>query len=296
MSPLSLRSVGRTRRRLALGAAVAASCTALAGCSAEPLELAGLGVGPLRTTWDVGSCHRLEQLEETDPVFLSDTSPAVPCTEPHQSETFAVEPLTGPVAAAKERPSPEILQRALQGVCSWEAMGTWLGEQTPDIIRDISVLQYVPSVTEWKAGVRKIRCDALIGPRSTAGVAAISRSLAGIIRTPDAARFRVCRFGYVEVSCDQPHNAELAYPYIKFTDAALKANDRQAMLARIEKACAPIVAAYAGEPLAGLRGYTLDPELPADDMHPDSRVGHCWINAGSTRIVTGTVRRAGGAA
>lgn len=278
-------------------ATAAACCAALAGCSADAVELAGLGVGPLRTTWDVGSCHRLDQPEETDPVFLSDTSPAVPCTAPHQSETFAVEQLTGAVAAAKERPGPETLQQALRGVCSWQEMGDWLGEQTPDIIRDISVAQYVPSVAEWRAGVRTVRCDAVIGPRTTAAAPTISRSLRGIVRTADAVRFRVCRLGYVEVTCDQLHDGELAYPYVKFTDAELRANDRTAMLAKVEKACGGIVTAYLGEPLSRLHGYTLSPELPKNEFHPDSRVGHCWISpSGAMPTVLGTVRRAGGAA
>lgn len=284
-------------RPLLLAALTTACSVLLAGCSTDAIELAGLGAGPLTTTWDVGSCHRLDQLEETDPVFLSDTSPAVPCTAPHESETFAVLPLTGPAAAAKERPSPEILQRDLQGVCSWAAMGDWLGEQKPDIIRDISVQQYVPSVTEWRAGVREVRCDALIGPRDTLHIASISRSLKGIVATSAGARFRVCRFGFVEVTCDRLHEDELAYPYIPFTDAELKANDRKAMLAKVDKACGPIVTAYLGEPVAKLHGYTFTPQLPADQIAPDSRVGHCWIStAGTAHLVTGSVRRAGGSA
>jgi hypothetical protein len=275
----------------------AVCCAALAGCSTAAIELAGLGAGPLTTTWEVGSCHRLDQPEETDPVFLSDTSPAVSCTAPHQSETFAVLPLTGPAAAAKERPSPEILQRDLRGACGWAAMGDWLGEQKPDIIRDISVQQYVPSVAEWRAGVREIRCDALIGPRTTWRIAAISRSLKGIVLTPDAARFRVCQIGYVEVTCDRPHQSELAYPYIRFTDAELKADDHKEMLAKVQKACAGVVTAYLGEPIAKLTGYTFTPELPGDNIHPDSRVGHCWISIAATgHLATGSVRRAGGAA
>jgi hypothetical protein len=176
-------------------------------------------------------------------------------------------------------------------------MGDWLGEQKPDIIRDISVQQYVPSVTEWRAGVRKVRCDALIGPRDTLRIAAISRSLKGIVLTPDAARFRVCQIGYVEVTCDRLHGSELAYPYVPFTDVELKANDRDKMLAKVQKACAGIVTAYVGEPMAKLSGYAFTPELPGDDIHPDSRVGHCWISTAATgHLVTGTVRRAGGAA
>jgi hypothetical protein len=69
------------------------------------------------------------------------------------------------------------------------------------------------------------------------------------------------------------------------------------MLAKVKQACSGIVAAYLGEPLDRLHGYSLSPELPENEYNPDSRVGHCWISpAGSMPTVTGTVRRAGGAA
>lgn len=287
-----------TSRRRWLGALAAGfCCTALAGCSTDAIELAGLGAGPLRTAWDVGSCHRLDQLQQTDVVVMSDTSPAVPCDGPHQSETFAALPLTGAAAAGKERPSPETLQRELRGVCSAAAMGEWLGEQAPDAIRDITVQQWLPSVTEWRAGVREIRCDALVGPRDSLRVGTISRSLRGIVLSPDAARFRICQMGYVEVTCEKPHQSELAYPVVPFTAAELAADDRKAMLAKLGKACPGIVKAYLGEPVAKLSGYALDPEPPGSTVHPDSRVGRCWISpVGVSKLVTGSVRRAGGAA
>jgi hypothetical protein len=286
-----------TSRRRWLGALSAGfCCAALAGCSTDAIELAGLGAGPLRTTWDVGSCHRLDQLEQTGAVVMADTSPAVPCTEPHQSETFAVLPLTGAAAAPKERPSPEILQRELRGVCGAAVMGEWLGEQAPDAIRDISVQQWLPSVAEWRAGVREIRCDALIGPRDTLRVATISRSLRGIVGTPDSARFRVCQMGYIELTCEKPHQSELAYPLVQFTAAELAANDRKAELAKVDKACQGIVKTYLGEPIAKLSGYALDPEPPGSTVHPDSQVGRCWIGpVGVSKLATGSVRRAGGA-
>ncbi len=270
----------------------AASTVALSGCSLPPLEHVGMGVGSYRTTWTVGSCHRLDQPVETDPMFASDTSPAVPCTSPHQSETFADAPITGAVARPAQRPSPLWLESALTGACSWQRMGDYLGDQAPDITQDVVVLQIVPSVDEWKAGVREVRCDALIGPRTSASVATISQSLRGIVRTPAAARFRVCRLGDDHVPCDGLHNTELVYPYIPFTDAQLAA-DYGTKLARMTAACKAEVAAYVGAPLARRPDLVLRPELPGDYPDTDSRAGRCWVAPASGMSVTGSVRRTG---
>lgn len=283
-----------TLRRAAfpvLGLGVAA----LTVLSVPSLEYVGMGVGSYTTTWTVGSCHRLDQLVETDPVYASDTSPAVPCTSPHQSETFAVVPITGPVARQAERPSPLWLESALRGACDWGVMADYLGDEPPDITRDIVVLQIVPSVPEWQAGVRRVRCDALIGPRTTEAVATISRSLRGIVRTAAATRFRVCRLGDTETACDGLHTAELVNPYVKFTDAELK-RDHAYLLAKVRRACAGLVAAYLGGPLSSRPGFVLRPELPGDYPNPDSRIGRCWIGPANGLPVTGSVRQVAGLA
>src|SRR5947199_359762 len=81
-----------------------------------------------------------------------------------------------------------------------------------------------PAMEHVGMGVGRVRCDEPLGPRTTQSVATISRSLRGILRSPTASRFRVCRLGYTEVPCDGLHTAELVYPYIKFTGAELKRN------------------------------------------------------------------------
>jgi hypothetical protein len=272
--------------------AAAVAVMAVSGCSVPAFEHVGMGVGTYTTTWTIGSCHRLDQLVETDPMFSSDTSPAVSCASPHESETFAVVPITGAVARQAQRPSPLWLETALRTACSWQQMGAFLGDQTPDITRDIVVLQIVPSVPEWRAGVRRVRCDALIGPRTAESVASISRTLRGIVLTPAATRFRVCRLGYDEVPCDGLHTAELVYPYVKFTDADL-AESQAVKLAKVTQACQAEVAAYIGAPLARRPDLELEPELPGDYPHTDSRVGHCWVGPANGLSATGSVRRTG---
>jgi hypothetical protein len=140
--------------------------------------------------------------------------------------------------------------------------------------------------------VREVRCDALIGPRTTASVASISQSLHGIIGGLGAVRFRVCRLGYDEVPCSGLHNAELVYPYVPFSDAQL-AGDHASKLARVLSACKADVAAYIGAPLSRRPDLILQPELPGDYPDTDSRAGKCWVAPASELPVTGSVRRTG---
>lgn len=293
------RSVLRARAgALALAAVVAAGAS---GCSVPSIQRVGLGMGLSRvgmgagsykTTWTVGSCHRLDQLTETDPVYNSDTSPAVPCTGPHESETFAVVPITGAVARPASRPSPEWLQSALAGACSPQMLAGFLGEQNVDAPDDVSVLQIVPSVPEWRAGVRKVRCDVLVGPRTTESVASVTRSLAGILTTTAGARFRTCRLGGIDLPCDGLHTEELVNPPVAFTDAELAKGQAYA-IAKVAKACDAEIAAYVGAPLAERPDLKLFPEQPGDPQNSAGQAGRCWVGPADGLSITGSVRRTG---
>jgi hypothetical protein len=205
-------------------------------------------------------------------------------------------PITGPVAAPDQRPSPLWLVRALAGACSWPALGAYLGAEDVDIFRDIVPLQILPSDDEWRSGVRQVRCDALVGPRTTASIASVAQPLKRILRTAAGARFRVCSFGDVELTCDQPHHWELVYPYVKFTAAELKAG-RTAKAAEVAEACGGRVATYLGAPLATRPELTLYPEPPpGDGPHVGTVSGFCWIGLkNQAKLVTGTLRAIGGA-
>ncbi len=282
---------GASRRACGVLLAALGALT-LSACGSLNMEHVGMGVGSYKTTWTVGSCHRLDQLIETDLMYASDTSPPVPCNTPHQSETYADVPITGAVARQAQRPSPLWLQAALTGACSWSKMADYLGDQAPDITRDIVVLQIVPSVPEWRAGVRRVRCDTLIGPRTTQSLATISEPLRNVIALTPAAQFRVCRLGYTEVPCNGLHTAELVYPYVKFTAAEL-ARDRTYKLEKVTNACRGEVAAYIGVPLSRRPDLVLQPEAPGDYPHRDGVAGYCWVAQVNGVPVTGSLRRSG---
>jgi hypothetical protein len=252
------------------------------GCSVGSLRYVGMGIGDYTTTWTVGSCHRLDQPEEVDPVFPSDTSPAVPCDTPHESETYAVVPLTGAVAKQAHRPSPLWLERALTGACSWNAMTGYLGAKPLDALQDVGILQILPSEPEWERGVRQIRCDVLLGPRTSASVASASVPLHEILAGPAGDRFRVCRTGYQQVGCDQPHEAELINAWIKFTTAQLAKQTAKQQTHRIAAFCAPYFARYLGAPADRASHVVL--------AVTGKQVGQCWLTDAKGRAWSGSLR------
>ena len=282
--------VRRTARAVLLAAVAVAVSAAASGCSVESLRYVGMGVGDYTTTWVTGSCHRLDQLEETDPVFPSDTSPPVPCDTSHESETYAVIPLTGQVAEQPRRPSPLWLERALNGACSWSALTAYLGAGPLDALRDVGVLQILPSEPEWERGVRLIRCDVLLGPRTSAGVASVSRPLRSILAGPDGDRFRVCRAAGQEVGCDQPHDAELINAWIKFTPAQLAAGTTRQQARKVLTFCQGYVGQYLGASPSKGSNIVLSAGLPQDPPNPGKRVGQCWLADAKGRAWTGSLR------
>ena len=274
-----------------------AACAALlltSGCSASVASWrnVGMGTGDFTTTWTIGSCHRLDQLEETDPMFPSDTSPAVPCDSSHESETYAVVPITGAIAAQPQRPSPLWLQQTLAGACSWNAMVAYLGGQSLDALQNVQVLQITPSVPEWERGVRKVRCDALIGPRTSAGVNSVSRPLRGILRQPAGDEFRVCRFDGQEIGCDRPHDAELINAWTKLRAAKPSRRTTAAETAEVLAFCRPKAQAFLGGPLAKHPRVVLYPGLPPQSPAAGTMaLGQCWLgDATRGRLWTGSLR------
>ncbi|MFD0635838.1 septum formation family protein [Catenulispora yoronensis] len=260
-------------------------------CAVPRVDRLGLGIGDFATTWTVGSCHRMAQFMETDPVYNTDSSPAVPCDSPHSSETFAVASLTGAVAAAAQRPSPLLIRPAMVAACAGTGMIDYLGAQPVDALRDVSIMPVVPTEPEWRRGVRTVRCDILLGPRTRQGVAMISQTLRGVLTEDVGARFRVCSLGPVQVGCDRPHDAELVRPTIAVSGADLAHRTRAAIAASVYAACIGPVSAYLGTPLTDRPDLAVRARIPGEPPLTDSRDGTCWVGpARPGRAVTGSVR------
>jgi hypothetical protein len=279
-------------RKVLAACAVVLLVLLVSGCSVAQWQEVGMGVGDFTTTWTIGSCHRLDQPQETDPMFPSDTSPAVPCDSSHESETYAVVPITGALAAQPERPSPLWLQQALAGTCSWNAMLAYLGAQPIDALMNVSVLQVAPSEPEWQRGVRKLRCDALIGPRTSAGVSSVARPLHDILRVPAGDEFRVCQVYGQEVGCDRPHDSELINAWTKFRAGRASSRTKAVETAQVLSFCRPKAQTFLGGKLTSRPGVALYAGVPQEALTPGSMVlGQCLLgDAHRDRLWTGSLR------
>jgi hypothetical protein len=78
-----------------------------------------------------GTCHMAIDPDELI-ASISDTAPAVPCDQPHQTETMWQQPITGFLGQQRVRPNPEILVATSNKVCDDypESAPTWAPTST----------------------------------------------------------------------------------------------------------------------------------------------------------------------
>src|SRR5713101_448591 len=228
---------------LVVGAAVVLGAASLAYGSASPPALPTAATTP-------GTCHVADDWLELW-WTASDTGPAVPCTQPHQTETMWLGTIDGPVAAARRRPNPELLTKTLSSRCDdFVRVRTYLGAATPDAHWGVNVLARVPTPAEWSRGVRTFRCEA-IPATSTHDQPVIDETLRDTLRRTDSARFRMCRSGDRTVTCDQRHDSEAMNPWATLTGTSWPGDlPNPAMQRMVRSACGPVADRYLGAPLS----------------------------------------------
>ncbi|MFJ8816709.1 septum formation family protein [Amycolatopsis thermoflava] len=237
----------------------------------------GLGAGELRTKWDVGACHRLDQPVETSWAFLTDTKPVVPCDSEHTTETYQVVELPAGLAAEPERPSPVLLQKEGPPLCGGDVLHAYVGADERDAVRDLTTVAFFPTEEEWRGGERRMRCDVMNVPRGQLTPVTVSFPIKDSLKTPDGSRFRTCRLDGSEVTCDQPHNRELVNPWLLFGPDQVE-KGRDFMVGVAHQLCGPEAEAYLGAPPASRPDLTVVVEVPGDpSIRQDSRVGRCWL-------------------
>ncbi len=224
-------------------------------------------------------------------VAASDDSPVVPCTEPHDAETYATFTYTGHYANRKARPLPQQLDADIGDRCSaYSAIRAYLGAGLHDAHWGLEVWRKYPSPQQWARGDRVVRCDLVPGAGPNGPV--LDAPLRGVLQRAGSARFRLCYAKGEPLTCDRPHDREVlagppALPAGPYPPAAALA--REAFVA-----CAPLVVSYIGRPLPA--DLTVKPHSPslaqwnAGDRHVDCGVGP----AEPGRLVTGTVRGGAG--
>lgn len=234
-----------------------------------------------------GTCHLdLDPAELT--ATLSDTAPAVPCDQPHQTETPFQLVMGGPLAQQPSRPNPELLDVTYAQKCiEYDRIRRFLGARPSDVYWGVSAYAKFPTRAEWAAGVRTLVCDLASDTGGPAGPG-LARSLAGILRVRDSATFRLCRLGSALLTCDRPHTAEATSPNVILPPGAWPGAAAEAAAAR--RACLPVVAAYLAMPISSRPGLSVQPTgLTEQAWVSGDRSVSCWI-ASAGAFTTGTVR------
>jgi hypothetical protein len=269
---------------LVVGAAVVLGAASLAYGSASPPALPTAASPP-------GTCHVAGDWLELwwTP---SDTGPAVPCTQPHQTETMWLGKIDGPIAGAHRRPNPELLNKTLSSRCDdFVRVRNYLGADTPDAHWGVNMLVRVPTPAEWSHGERTFRCEALPAA-SSHDQPVISQPLQGVLQRTDSARFRLCRSGDSTVTCDQPHDSEAMNPWATLTGTSWPGDlPNPAMQRMVRSACGPVADRYLGAPLSSRPDLIVTADVPArQQWEGGGRGTQCWLRNASGVLTTGTVR------
>ncbi len=234
-----------------------------------------------------GTCHLAEDPNELIAI-PSDSAPALPCTEPHQTETMWVTKVTGELASSKSRPNGELLNQRLSGRCyDYGRERAYLGAGPSDVTWGILSWARYPTAAAWARGDRTLVCQGSATIKGASGPT-IDYRLAGIMSTTRSARFRMCRAPAGLVTCDLPHTAEAASPNV-ILSGPWPGQTTGAKAA--EDACRPVVDTYLGQAISS-RPELVSKPAPTSERQwaAGDRSVNCWIGTANGRLVIGTVR------
>lgn len=193
------------------------------------------------TAQGVGTCHRFATVEEY--YNIADLRPPVPCTEPHQTETFAVGKVTGALSKRAEPPGLEALNTARAKLCQdGPAILKFLGAAPRDEYAFLQLVVRLPAPGEWRSGSRTYRCELMATEKVNGGPPVLLEPLGNAFSRSYGDWFRRCATGERLVPCARPHNLE-------YVNAWLPAPTDMDLDSWAADACAPYVSEYLGIPL-----------------------------------------------
>jgi hypothetical protein len=235
-----------------------------------------------------GTCHLAEDPNELIAI-PSDSSPAVPCTQPHQTEVMWRTTVTGPVAASKVRPNGELLNHTFDHLCfDYNRERAYMGAGPSDVTYGIESWSRFPTAADWAKGDRTLVCQGSAETTEPGGPT-IDFPIAGVMKTPQSAIFRLCRSAEGDVTCNLPHTAEETSPSVNLTGEAWPGTATEAQMA--VTACTEVVDFYLERAIADRPDLEIAPD-PITQAQWDSgdRSTSCWIDNANDLPSTGTVR------
>ena len=166
----------RVRRHLSL---------MLAAAFVVPATMTAVALPAQAAPHSVGSCFRLG-----DKAFaaLSSAEGPLPCSEPHNAETFFVGTVPETMVDPQNATPPQIVDAVLRE-CTTERLNAHLGLTDPLPSR-FQRKAFFPTPEAWAAGDRSLRCDVTL--RSGLGRASWTGSATAYVAANPSTAFRYC--------------------------------------------------------------------------------------------------------
>ncbi len=220
----------------------------------------------------LGACRLLDP---ADVAKASNTSPTVPCTEPHTAETYAVGQV--PDALTDVEYDDDGLGAWAYDKCSTTFMD-FLGADESLVMRTVvSWAWFRPSKVAWDDGARWYRCDVVGGGEQSKEYVDLPTTAKGLLTGLPSDRWMVCAdgatvSGSVKVPCLSPHSWR-AVSTIKLGDDDADYPGDKVVEAKTRDFCSDQVGAYLGYPVDYDFGYTWFHEA---EWQAGNRRSVCW--------------------
>jgi hypothetical protein len=203
----------------------------------------------------VGVCRMLTAGDVTQP---SNADRTVDCSDPHDSQTYAVGPLPTTFAHA-DYDDPDLETWAYR-TCA-QSFPTYLGTNESTAMR--SVLTWVwfrPSQAAWAAGARWYRCDVLGGAAGQHDYVDLPTTVQGLLRGQSVDSWMACAKGDTvaqgtPVSCAMPHDWRAATT-IKLGETDTPYPGDASVKAKTKSYCSESIDAWLGYPSSYDFGFT----------------------------------------
>ncbi len=221
---------------------------------------------------ELGACRQLTVESISLP---SDATVAVPCTQRHTAQTYAVGDMPATFAAA-EYDSPEVGAFAFE-TCTTQ-LEKFLGGDVSLAMRSIVTWAWFrPSESAWADGARWYRCDAVGGGEQSASLVALPETARGLLQGRPDDKWLACVEGPsvdsgLKIPCTRPHDWR-AVTTIKLGEPADEYPGDSLVEVKTRDFCADSVEAWLNYPVDFDYGYTWFHEAEWD---AGNRRSICW--------------------